>query len=276
MRKKLNYLGIMVTVLLIFIHPTYRQSGWAAPHTQEAIWTITSPAEGTIAGGEITIIGTASLPNFDSYGVLYASGPQPTANSQWVPIVFGERTMVVNGPLATWDTTALPNGQYTLALAVYEVGNTEPKLDFTNNITIFNEAATPTPEITETPTPTAAAEQPATAPGEEGMVAPVGPTVEQPPTVTPRPTATLAPVDPTLQEGEEEESLIPTILSMDSVKETFSTGVQLAILIYVFGGLYAAIKAAIRYYLRRRRISHPLDLFKSNQNKPKGFGESKQ
>jgi len=201
-------------------------------------------------------LGTASHNNFDSYGLLYASGATPTGSSQWVPIVFGVKTMVVNGPLATWDTTELPNGQYTLALALYEIGNSEPKLFFVNNITVQNEQATPTPEATPTeeaaePTqeqgPTPVVEQPGTAP--------IGPTVDLPPTATPRPTPTLS-TDETPQP--EENTLATTnIFSMEALRETFCSGVQIAVLLYIFGGLYVAAKAAWRYYRRyQRRDQH--------------------
>ena len=120
---------------------------------QDAIWIITGPAEGSTVSGEIAIVGTATHPNFESYRVLYAAGPRPTGDSAvgFSNSAEGVKNMVINGTLATWDTTAVPNGEYTLALALYEVGNTEPKLHFTNNITVFNEEVTPTPEPTPTP-----------------------------------------------------------------------------------------------------------------------------
>ena len=229
----------------------------AHPLSQNNTWTITSPTEGTTVSSEVTIQGTASHANFDSYGVLYASGPRPTADSQWVPIVFGVDNLVVNGTLATWDTTELPNGQYTLALAVYEEGNTEPNLHFTNNITVMNEETTPTPS----PTPDeVATEEPVTeeeAPPEVGEP-PAAPTIVQPPTATPRPTPTLSPaVTGDEDDDDEDGGLIPEgILSFEAVKESFKVGVQLAFLIYAIGILYVLAKAVIRYYLRQTR-KHP-------------------
>jgi hypothetical protein len=220
----------------------------AAPAIQEQIWIITGPAEGSTVSGEIAIVGTASHPSFDSYGVLYASGPRPTADSQWVPLVFGAKTMVSNGTLATWDTRSVPNGQYTLALAVYEVGNTEPKLHFTNNITVFNEEVTPTSEPTpepidvETPMP------------DETFEPIEAPTIEQPPTATPRPTPTLAAEVIAGDENGGDSAFDPAqYLSIDAIKEAAKLGIQLAVLIYAVGLLYTAAKAVIRYYLRQVR-----------------------
>ena len=220
----------------------------AAPNIQEQVWIITGPAEGSTVSGEIAIVGTATHPNFDSYGILYAAGPRPTADSQWVPLVFGTKTMVINGSLATWDTTTVPNGQYTLALALYEIGNTEPKLHFTNNITVINEEVTPTPQPTPEPI-----EVDTPLPEESGDPIAV-PTIEQPPTATPRPTPTLA-AEVVSDEGDSGNSAFDPsqFLSIDAIKEAAKLGIQIAVLLYAIGMLYTAAKAVIRYYLRQNR-----------------------
>lgn len=238
--------GLILTMIFLAI-PAGKSV--AAPSQQEQIWIITGPAEGSTVSGEIAIVGTATHPNFDSYGVLYAAGPRPTADSQWVPLVFGAKTMVTNGTLATWDTTSIPNGQYTLALAVYEIGNTEPKLHFTNNITVFNEQVTPTPEPTpepievDTPLP------------DEPLTPIEVPTIEQPPTATPRPTPTMAPEAAVDEEDEGDGGAFDPaqFLSFDAIKEAAKLGIQLAVLLYAAGLLYTAAKAVIRYYLRQMR-----------------------
>jgi hypothetical protein len=242
--KVMRY-GLIISLIILAL-PTGKSA--AAPNLQDQVWIITGPAEGSTVSGEIAIIGTATHPNFDSYGVLYAPGPRPTAESQWVPLVFGTKTMVINGTLATWDTTAVPNGQYTLALAVYEVGNTEPKLHFTNNITVFNETVTPTPEPTSEPVDV---DTPVPANTLEPIEAP---TIEQPPTATPRPTPTLAP-EVTVDQGQNGDSAFDPsqYLSIDAIKEAAKLGIQLAVLLYAVGLLYTASKAVIRYYLRQIR-----------------------
>ena len=201
-----------------------------------------------MVSGEVTIQGTASHPNFSSYGVLYAPGPRPTGDSQWVPIVFGVQTMVVNGPLATWDTTQVPNGQYTLALAVYEVGNDTPFLHFVNNITVQNEEATPTPTATATPE---ASTEPTTAPPTEDSAI-IAPTIEQPPTFTPAPTATPSSSASITGEetAEEETSPFP---SAKELKSAFLAGAWLAVFFYLLGGFYLAGKVAWRRYQRSQK-----------------------
>lgn len=256
--KVLRY-GLILSLLMALLATA---PGRAAPATQDTVLMITSPTDGSTVSGEVTIEGTATHPNFASYGVLYAAGPTPTADSQWVPITFGVQTMVVNGTLATWDTTVetIPNGQYTLALAIYEQGNTEPQLHFVNNITVNNEEATPTPTATPDTGEEPTAQPPEGQPGEgEGTgegegAAPVGPTVVQPPTPTPRATPTVTPDEEEAAIAEEGGGLFDTanLFSIESIKETFCAGAWLAVLIYAVGILYVTAKAVIRYYLRQR------------------------
>jgi len=230
--------------------------GLAAPLSQDSVMTITFPSDGSTLSGQVEIQGTATHPNFNSYGVLYATGTHVTGDTAWqldTPIAWNVRSMVVNGVLGTWDTTQVPNGQYVLALVVYEVGNETPLVHFINNLTVLNEETTPTPEATATPD----AEQPGT--GEETGEAgppPAAPTIVQPATATPRPTATMGAPTAAGEEGNgnDEGGLLPTgILSIDALKEAAKTGVSFAFLLYAIGILYILTKAAIRYYLRQTK-----------------------
>ena len=245
-----------LVVLLLSLIALPLGKGLAAPETQDVVVVITSPAEGSVVSGQVSIMGTATHPNFNSYGLLYAPGTQVTGGTVWAqesPIAWDVQSMVVNGVLGTWDTTALPNGQYVLALVVYEVGNGSPaQAYFVNNLTVSNEAATPTPEPTETPTPEGQEADPTQTVGEP----PPAPTIQQPPTATPRPTATVSPDDVTGSEEENGEGGggLPTdIFSVDAIKEAARLGVQLAFLLYAVGVLYVLAKAVIRYYLRQTR-----------------------
>lgn len=237
-------------ILSLFVVLAGAGRGWAAPVAQDKVWVITYPTEGSTLSGTVNIQGTVTHPNFTSYGVLYAVGERVTGETNWAlnnPIAWTVQTMVVNGVLGTWDTTTLPNGKYVLALVVYS-GTDTPDAYFINNLTILNEEATPTPEPTLEPTPTELAATPQ--PGEGP--APVAPTIEQPPTATPRPTPTISPnATPTAEDNG--EGTPKAIISVDNIKETFIAGVQLAVLLYVLGGLYVITKAAIRYFLRTQR-----------------------
>ena len=234
------------------------QSGLAASLAQDNVLVITSPGEGATLSGEVAIQGTATNPNFVSYGVLYAPGSRVTGETSWNssnPIAWNVQNMVVNGVLGTWDTTQVPNGQYVLALVVYEAGNETPLVHFVNNLTVNNEEMTPTPEPTATPNPEETTQAEATS---EPLPPPAGATIVQPATATPRPTPTLLPggAAGTGDSGSEDGSggLLPEgIFSIEAVKQAFVLGAQLAVLIYAVGILYVVAKAVIRYYLRQTK-----------------------
>lgn len=239
--------------LCLLIVPFHQ--GQAAPLRQDPVVEITSPTGSSTVSGEVTIQGTATYPNFTSYDVFYAPGTSVTGDTDWRyddPIARTQQSMVVNGVLGTWDTTQIPNGQYVLALVVWEAGNDTPHLYFVNNLTVLNEEATPTPE----PSPTPDAEEPLIEPTLEAGEPPPAPTIEQPPTATPRPTATPSVVGTSDEDGNGDDEgglLSAEIFSMDAIKEAFVLGTQLAFLLYAVGILYVLAKAVIRYYLRQTR-----------------------
>jgi len=248
--KRIRY-GFLLAIMVLLAGVG---QGWAAPLAQDAVWMISFPREGSTISGVVSIQGTATHPGFASYGVLYATGDTVTGGTDWQlnnPIAWNVQNMVVNGTLGTWDTTLLPNGKYVLALVVYEAGNETPHVYFVQNLTIQNEAATPTPEPTPEATPTEEG-VPTPLPAEGDV--PIAPTIEQPPTATPRPTPTLIPgVTPGPGDDDPSDAGPRTIISVDAIKEAFTTGAQLAVMFYIIGGLYVAIKAAIRYALRLQR-----------------------
>lgn len=74
---------------------------------------ITSPSAGEEIKGAVELIGTVNIPNFGFY--KYEVAPQ--GGSTWATISAG-RTVVVEGSLGRWDTTALTPGDYQLRLVV--------------------------------------------------------------------------------------------------------------------------------------------------------------
>lgn len=233
----------------------------AAPPLQDDQYVINSPGDNATVSGVVEIRGTVTHPNFNSYGVLYAPGPAPTADSQWTIIVFGVEQQVVNDVLAEWDTAALtedgqpvvPNGVYTLALARYRDGREDPDLYYVRSVTVNNEDVTPTPAPTDTaePLPTAAQATPTSVP------------VEQPPTSTPRPSRTPAPDgsgeadspsdDGGADTGEEEEEGEGLAIDVGRLRSAFMRGMRITLLLFGLWGLYIFGKAGVRYYLRTRR-----------------------
>jgi membrane peptidoglycan carboxypeptidase len=77
---------------------------------------ITSPDAGDPVQGLVNIRGTANTENFRSYELQYQAASNPGA---WNGFASGDEA-VVNGLLATWDTTVLIPGLYTIRLSVYD------------------------------------------------------------------------------------------------------------------------------------------------------------
>ncbi|MFH1562495.1 MAG: outer membrane lipoprotein-sorting protein [Nitrospirota bacterium] len=87
---------------------------------------ISSPTFNSYLSGTIAILGTATDTNFKEYSVSYGTGNSPSA---W-NIIATSTTKVENGTLATWQTTNIEDGTYTLRLV------TKDKLNQTATATV--------------------------------------------------------------------------------------------------------------------------------------------
>jgi hypothetical protein len=228
----------LLTTVVLSVGPV----GWAAPLFQ-AQSMITYPTDGTTVSGQVAVRGVATHPNMDFYQVRYARGAQPAADSQWQDFAIVEGQQVQDEVLGTWDTTQIPDGQYTLALAVWGINDpNNPYVFFVTNLTVnnTNPVTTPTPE----PSPT-----------EPPPTATLGPTptsvaVEQPATSTPRATPTVpSSFVPTPTAGGVEEPGVG--LDVGRIRDGFCAGGLVTILLLSLWGLYLLAKAALRWLLRR-------------------------
>lgn len=245
MHKRILVVG-MALVMVLFAAGS---PGRAAPQFQ-ARSVITSPTDGMTVGGVVNIMGIATHPNMRFYQLRYAAGAQATGESQWVDFAIVEGTQVDNAALATWDTTTLPDGQYTLALAVWGVDDAaSPYVSFVTSLIVNNAqpVETPTTEsepATPEPMPTA----------ETGPTAtPV--TVEQPPTSTPPPSPTPGEGKDTQaveepSDGDEGGFSLP--INFAELRAAFVGGGKLALLLFVLWALYLFVKALVRWLLRHR------------------------
>ena len=144
--------------------PVARSQGAAAP-------VITAPTAGQTLQGQIVVMGTTDVPNFASaeMDLAYASDQTGT----WF-LLETLSTPVANAPIATWDTRSISDGDYVLRLRVtLQDGSAQ---DAAVQVSIRNEAPTPT------------------------IRAPAAPTSTTTPTLTPRPTPpelTALPASPT-------------------------------------------------------------------------------
>jgi hypothetical protein len=248
MRRRVPVVGLIL-VLILF---SAGVPGLAAPLMQ-ARSVITSPASGQTVSGIVEVTGIATHPNLNFYQLRYAAGPEPQGDSQWVDFAIVQATPVENGVLASWDTTGVPDGEYTMALAVWgQNDSSSPYVFFVTRLRVNNAqpVPSPTPEATEMPT---AEPMPTMAIG--ATPSPV--TIEQPATPTPRPTATVAgapseedvPAPPADEGG---LGLPQMALDTGQLGTAFCTGGLFAILLLLIWGAYLLLKAGVRWFLRQR------------------------
>ncbi len=84
---------------------------------------ITSPAAGEAIKGQITIRGSAAIDAFQFYKLEYGMGETP---QQWNSIGEVQRTPVVDGVLAVWNTSGFPAGVFKLRLTVVDASGNFP------------------------------------------------------------------------------------------------------------------------------------------------------
>jgi hypothetical protein len=78
---------------------------------------ITAPGIDARLSGNVTIMGTAILPDFQFYKIEYGVGEQPT---RWNVLGDLHRQPINGGVLATFNASALPAGVYRLQLTVVD------------------------------------------------------------------------------------------------------------------------------------------------------------
>ena len=144
--------------------------------------TITSPREGDVLRGEVTITGTTDLPNFVSAQLDFAYASNPTGT--WFSIQTLSQP-VTDSTVATWNTTSISDGDYILRLRVNLLDNTFQEI--TVPIQIGNDVVPVTPTVVPTATLNAVDVQIPTP-----FLLAASPT----PTTPPRPTPTALPTNP--------------------------------------------------------------------------------
>jgi hypothetical protein len=226
---------LLLGVLLVVIIEAAPGHG---PQEQGPQAVITSPRDRAVVRDKVSIKGTATHPEFWKYEVAY--GPEPNPSDQWVLIGMVHETQVVDNVLETWDTTLVPDGNYSLRLRVVRrdgnyqeyfvrevaVANTQP------TDTPLPPAVTPTPTNTPTPlppTPTIVIELPVL------------------PSPTPQPLPTTASViRPT-------PTPAPSFFSVNlpDLGGAFCWGVGAAAFIFLLVGLLAVLRRLFSLLLRR-------------------------
>lgn len=248
-RRLWPLIGTAALAFLTFTHfATSSLTALAAPPEQgQDLAVITEPTSNAVVSGVVRITGSSDHPAFQFYIIEYA--PEP-ANNQWQAIGGLGNQPVIDGQLAVWNTSVVPDGSYTLRLrTVRQDGNyTE---FFATQIVVSNSQATPTPtaEVTEEPTEEAGEEATSelqiVIPTETPTPLPPTPTIviEQPvvDTPTPRPVETSAP----LEDPAENSSFIPTVsgFSVVPLRDACLYGGLLMLSVFVLFGFLSALRA---------------------------------
>lgn len=148
----------LLAVFLVMIAFAAGSRALAAPHNQESKPVIAQPEPDSTVRGVVQIVGTATHPQFQRYELYYAPWPAPADNA-WIFIGpdahFQQQPL---GLLGTWDSRAVPDGQYALRVRVVKKDanyiDSEPRQVIVAN-TKAAESPTPEPSPTgsESPTP---------------------------------------------------------------------------------------------------------------------------
>ncbi len=203
---------------------------------------ISSPRDRASVRGLVPIEGSATHQQFQKYELHY--GPEPNPGDQWTPIGGSPFTApVVQGRLALWDTTIIPDGLYSLRLRVVRLDGNYDEY-FVRGVQVGNAQPTETPRPVATRTP----EEPTNTPEPTVTVVIGVPTVSSP---TPRPTSTPFPTAPPTDTPE------PLDLPFGGVSEAACWGAGATIAVFVGIGLFFALKAIMaslaRSLSQRRR-----------------------
>ncbi len=245
MKKSERYIPRSYVVLIVAVVALWL-SQWAAaaPLSQgEDVAVISSPTSNAVVQGTVQITGSADYPSFQFYIIEFS--PEPITGDQWQIIGSIHEAPVLNGLLETWNTTAVPDGSYTLRLRVVRVDGNYSE-GFAQQIVVSNAQPvptdTPTPGAVETalptvtptdlpPTPTISIEQPV---------------VE---TATPRPIPTI----PALSDPDEGSSLIPNVtgFSLTPLQDACLFGAGAMLSLFAFFGFLAALRTFILGFVHR-------------------------
>jgi hypothetical protein len=151
---------------------------------------IAEPVAGSEISGSVTVVGTATHPDYLRYELAFRNVNNPAVD--WIVFAEGSEP-VFNGPLAIWDTTVgrdigapvFPDGRYQLRLRVVKTDYNYDEY-FVSDLLIVNSEPTPTPTAERT------AGESEAAPATLAATAVFQP-AEPLPSLTPFPTATLLP-----------------------------------------------------------------------------------
>lgn len=140
MSRKRGGLTILALVAVLALLAAAVPVSLAAPSAQTGTAEIVSPGPEPLVSGTIEIPGTATHPNFQFYKLEFGQGATPTS---WAVIGPLHTEQVTDGVLGTWDTTTVPDGEYTVKLTV--VDRTGNYIETSTQVIVANQGPPPGP-----------------------------------------------------------------------------------------------------------------------------------
>lgn len=192
----------------------------AKPLQQGVQGSITSPQQNATVRGVVAVIGSAAGTDFQFYKVEWSRG---AGADDWHLIGTTYPIPVMDGVLVQWDTTAVPDGVYTLRLRVVKKDGNYAEYH-AQQVVVANKRATETPTPVPTVEPT------------RGATATPGPTTTlaflQPTAALAQPSPTPTPVRPMSRVG------LPK-LPLDMWRESICMGIgTMAAIVAVLGAVF--------------------------------------
>lgn len=186
-------------------------------HAQEAgTVTLTQPPPGAVLTNVVVLNGTATHPSFVRYELAFALEADST--NTWFSIQEAVNVPVVAGPLGSWDTRGIVDGNYAVRLRMYT-----SERNFVEAVVRGLRVQNTSPTATPLPIPTS----------------PSGPTPTLAPTVTAVVIAAITTPVPQPASNPLSEALTPFLsLTPAQLNLAFWSGVRLSALFFGILGLY--------------------------------------
>ncbi|OQY47039.1 MAG: hypothetical protein B6242_06010 [Anaerolineaceae bacterium 4572_78] len=249
--------------IIVILSISHEKHAIASPSFQgDSLTIISYPNDGEVVRGIVSVRGSAVHPAFNRYEIHYTKEPVER-NDQWILNVTATQP-IMNGELAIWDTTNLPDGYYRLRLRVIYANGSYGEEE-RENIVVANTlvADTPTsiPIVTETPTPDIIGVlQTATPVQQQGTSTPIPATstiiIEMP--VMPHGTATLRLLTmtftlPTPRPTNEGLPIPEIVIDTDPLRSGCLLGAGGMFAIFILFGVLAAIRILFIGFIQQWR-----------------------
>lgn len=232
--------GALLVISVLGVSLTHSANAAVLQQTNAAV--ITSPTEGQLLQGNVTITGSASHHNFDRYELAY--GPEPNPNDSWQGFG-GNNQQVTDGQLGIWNTRVVADGTYTIRLRVIRKDSNYDEA-FVRSVKISNQQPIGTPTFA-VPPPTF---------GPEVTSAPVGTImVEQPPTSMPTSSSNAANA-PSVTGTPSEKSNASgnnSVTFTDLAGSACLGGLGWTFAVFVLLGVIVFSRSQLKHYRRRQR-----------------------